>query len=69
MLPNLPPYVIVPDLRDQTQNIAAEILGKYGLRLGDISTGSASMPAGTIYAQVPIANERHSPHTARTLSD
>jgi beta-lactam-binding protein with PASTA domain len=53
-----PPYVIVPDLRGQTQNTAAEILGKYGLRLGDISTGSASMPAGTIYAQVPIANAK-----------
>jgi beta-lactam-binding protein with PASTA domain len=53
-----PPYVIVPDLRGETQNLAAEILGKNGLRLGDISTGSASMPAGTIYAQVPIANAK-----------
>jgi beta-lactam-binding protein with PASTA domain len=51
-----PPYVIVPDLRGETPNLAAETLGKYGLRLGDISTGPASMPAGTIYAQVPVAN-------------
>jgi beta-lactam-binding protein with PASTA domain len=53
-----PPYVIVPDLRGQTQNIAAEILAKYGLRPGDISMGSASMPPGTIYAQVPVAGAK-----------
>jgi beta-lactam-binding protein with PASTA domain len=48
-----PVYVIVPDLRGQTQNGATEILLKYRLRLGDVSTGLASVPTGTIYGQMP----------------
>jgi beta-lactam-binding protein with PASTA domain len=54
-VPQTPPYVIVPDLRGQTQNTAAVILVKCDLRPGNISMGPASTQTGTIYAQVPIA--------------
>jgi len=53
-----PVYVIVPDLRGQTRNGATEILLKYRLRLGDVSTGLASVPTGTIYGQMPTSGAK-----------
>jgi beta-lactam-binding protein with PASTA domain len=53
-----PLYVIVPNLRGQTKDAAAEILAKYRLRLGEVSQGEASVLTGTIYGQMPTSESK-----------
>ena len=51
-------WVLVPNLFGQTGKAAEEVLRKCGLSLGDVSTGSASVPAGTVFGQVPLPNTK-----------
>ena len=52
------PSIIVPSVRGQTTKAATQILLQSGLRIGAVSSGNASAPVGTIYAQQPLANSR-----------
>lgn len=52
------PWRIVPSLHGQTAKAAAQILVQSGLRIGNVSSGNASAPVGTIYSQEPSANSR-----------
>lgn len=52
------PWRIVPSLRGQTAKAAQQVLAQSGLRMGNVSSGYASAPMETIYAQDPVANSR-----------
>ena len=49
-------WVLVPNLFGQTEKAAEEVLGKCGLSVGGVSTGIASVPAGTVFGQDPLPN-------------
>jgi beta-lactam-binding protein with PASTA domain len=51
-------WAFVPDLTGQTQKAAEETLHKQNLTVGGISSGVASVQAGTVFGQRPLPNTR-----------
>ena len=58
-----PQLVIVPDLVGQPADVAAVVLGKPGLGLGDRRRQESDAAAGTVIAQSPVAGTRVKPGT------
>ena len=59
-----PQLVIVPNLVGQPVDVAAAVLGKPGLGLGDRRRQESDAAAGTVIAQSPVAGTRVKPGTS-----